>query len=171
MDRNDLNCRLPAVVEAIVGHVKTEPRMQHLDRVILPSRDVIIESIKLLRQVLFPGYFGKQGLTSENLPSRMGELVIELTDMLFEQVRLCLRYEEKLPGQIDSDSVCQACDTRAAQIVSTVLHRVPDIREMLAEDVQAAFEGDPAAQNTDETIFCYPGLFAIFVQRVAHEFH
>jgi serine O-acetyltransferase len=170
MDRNDLNRRLPNVVDAIVSHVRAEPRMQHLDRVILPSRDVIIESIKLLRQILFPGYFGKQGLTSENLPFRMGELVIELSDMLFEQVRLCLRYEEKLPGQLDSDGVCQACDSRAAQVVSTLLDRIPHVREMLAEDVQAAFEGDPAAQNTDETIFCYPGLFAIFVQRVAHEF-
>jgi serine O-acetyltransferase len=171
MDRQELNRRLPSVVDAIVQHVHAEPRMQHLDRVILPSRDVIIASIKLLRQILFPGYFGKQGLTSENLPFRMGELVIELTDMLFEQVRLCLRYEERLPGQIDSDAVCQACDSRAAQVVSTLLNRIPHVREMLAEDVQAAFEGDPAAQNTDETIFCYPGLFAIFVQRVAHEFH
>ena len=171
MDRQELNRRLPSVVDAIVGHVRAEPRMQHLDRVILPSRDVIIESIKLLRQILFPGYFGKQGLTSENLPFRMGELVIELTDMLFEQVRLCLRYEEKLPGQIDSDAVCQACDVRATQVVTTVLDRLPRVREMLIEDVQAAFDGDPAAQNTDETIFCYPGLFAIFVQRVAHEFY
>jgi serine O-acetyltransferase len=170
MDRNELNRRLPAVVEAIVSHVRAEPRMQHLDRVILPSRDVIIECIKLLRQVMFPGYFGKQGLTNENLPFRMGELIIELSDMLFEQVRLCLRYEEQLPGQIDADSVCAACDERAARAVSTFFDRIPVVREILAEDVNAAFDGDPAAQNTDETIFSYPGLFAIFVQRIAHEF-
>jgi serine O-acetyltransferase len=171
MDRNELNRRLPAVVAAIVRHVRAEPRMQHLDRVILPSRDVIIECIKLLRQVMFPGYFGKQGLTQENLPFRMGELIIELSDMLFEQVRLCLRYEEKLPGQLDADGVCAACDERAAAVVNTLFDRIPHVRELLGEDVTAAFEGDPAAQNTDETIFCYPGLFAIFVQRVAHEFY
>lgn len=171
MDRNELNRRLPAVVGEIVRSITADPRMQHLNRVILPSRDVIIESIKLLRQVMFPGYFGKQGLTAENLPFRLGELLIELSDMLFQQVRLCLRYAEDLPDTLGDDGVCPVCDGRAAEAVGGFFDRIPAIRALLADDVRAAFEGDPAAQNTDETIFCYPGLFAIFVQRVAHEFY
>lgn len=171
MDRNELNQRLPLVVEAIVKSVTAEPRMQHLNRILLPSRDVIIECIKVLRQIVFPGYFGKQGLTSENVPFRMGELVIELSDMLYEQVRCCLRYREQLPGADSRGELCEECDREAAQIVSDFLDRIPEIRELLATDVQAAFDGDPAAQSTDETIFCYPGLFAIFVQRMAHPFY
>jgi serine O-acetyltransferase len=171
MDRNQLNQRLPQVVEAIVQSVVDEPRMQHLNRVLLPSRDVIIESVKLLRQVVFPGYFGKQGLTTENVRFRMGELVIELSDMLYEQVRCCLRYREQLPGEDSRGKKCEECDSEAAQIVATFFDRVPAVRELLATDLQAAFDGDPAAQSTDETIFSYPGLFAIFVQRMAHEFH
>lgn len=171
MDRNALNHRLPEVVDAIVKSVVAEPRMQHLNRILLPSRDVIIESIKVLRQIIFPGYFGKQGLTTENVPFRMGELVIEVSDMLYEQVRCCLRYREQLPGTDSSGKLCEECDREAAQIISRFLDRIPAVRELLATDVQASFDGDPAAQSTDETIFCYPGLFAIFVQRVAHEFY
>ena len=171
MQRNELNQRLPAVVEAIVRSVTARPEMQHLNRILLPNRDVIIECIKVLRQIIFPGYFGKQGLTTANLPFRVGELVIELSDMLYEQVRCCLRYREQLPGEDSRGRQCEECDSEAADIVAQFLDRIPAIRELLATDVLAAFDGDPAAQSTDETIFSYPGLFAIFVQRVAHAFY
>jgi len=171
MDRKELNERLPAVVEKIVASVTAEPRLQHLNRVYLPSRDDIISIIKLLRQLVFPGYYGKQGLTSANLPFRIGEIVLELSDLLYEQVRFCLRYRESIEGKNGSNEKCEECDRKAAEIVAAFMDRLPSIREKIADDVQAAFEGDPAAQNTDETIFCYPGVFAITVQRLAHEFH
>ena len=170
MDRKELNERLPQVVEKLVASVKSEPRLQHLNRVYLPSRDEIISIIKLLRQLVFPGYYGKQGLTTANLPFRIGEIVLEVSDLLYEQVRCCLRYRESIEGSNGmNDERCEECDRKAAQIVATFLDRLPTIREMIADDVQAAFDGDPAAQNTDETIFCYPGVFAITVQRLAHE--
>jgi serine O-acetyltransferase len=178
MDREELNNRLPGVVQALMNSVLAEPRMQHLDRVLLPNRDAIIQGIQLLRQLVFPGYFAAQSLTRQNLPFRLGELVIELSDLLYQQVRCCLRYREKIPG--DNGSVgdtpaareeCKRCDQEAATIVATFFDRIPKVREVLATDVQAAFDSDPAAQSTDETIFCYPGLFSITVQRLAHEFH
>ncbi len=171
MDRNQLNERLPVVVDAIVKSIGSEPRLQHLNRVYLPNRDVIIDCITRLRELIFAGYFGNQGLTSHNLPYRAGELVIELCDALFEQVRFCLRYRASIPGQNDGDAQCEECDHEAARIVATFFDRIPAVRDLLALDVQAAFDSDPAAQSTDETIFCYPGLFAIFVQRCAHEFY
>src|SRR5688572_25657459 len=123
MDRNQLNDRLPAVVDALANSVLGEPRMQHLNRVYLPSRDVIIECIKRLRQIMFPGYFGKQGLTTKNLPFRLGELVIELNDMLFDQIRCCLRYRERIPGQNGDDEHCEECDHQAAEIIATFYDR------------------------------------------------
>ncbi len=171
MDRKQLNEQLPQIVEAIVKSVTDEPRLQHLNRVFLPSRDVIIQSIKLLRELVFPGYFGKQGLTRENLPFRIGELAMELSEMLYEQVRCCLRYREQIPDNNGNAERCESCDREAAHAVTVFLEKIPDVRLLLAEDVQAAFDGDPAAQSTDETIFCYPGLFAIMVQRLAHEFY
>jgi serine O-acetyltransferase len=171
MDRNELHARLPKVVESIIDSVVNEPRMKHLNRVFLPSRDEIVSCIALLRELLFPGYFGKQGLTSVNITYRLGELVTELADKLYEQVRHCLRYRQQIPGELDADAVCQDCDVQAAKIVSDFLDRIPAVRAVLSTDVQAAFDSDPAAQSTDETVFSYPGLYAISVQRLAHEFY
>jgi serine O-acetyltransferase len=173
MNRTDLNHRLPEIVQSLVSSVLSEDRMKHLDRVYLPSRDAIIKGIDLLRQLIFPGYFGKQGLTTENLSFRVGELTNELTDLLYDQVRCCLRYRKGITGENGDarSSMCAECDAEAARVVSIFFDRMPAVRDVLATDVQAAFDGDPAAQSTDETIFCYPGLFAIFVQRFAHEFY
>ncbi len=171
MDRNELNKRLPAVVDGLVKSIIDEPRMQHLNRVFLPSRDDIVKAIELLRQIVYPGYFGKQGLTSQNITERVGELAIQLSDILYEQVRCCLRYKQQIPGSDRGSDKCDECDQEAGRIVAAFFDRLPAVREMLADDVQAAFEGDPAAHSTDETIFCYPGLMAITVQRLAHEFY
>ena len=171
MDRSELNEKLPSFVDSIVASINAEPKLQHLNRVYLPSRDAIIRGIDLLRDLLFPGYFGKQGLTTANVPFRIGELVIELSDLLYDQVRCCLRYREQLPGANGDDERCAGCDQEAARIVAAFFDRIPSVREVLATDVQAAFDSDPAAQSTDETIFTYPGLFAIAVQRGAHELY
>ena len=172
MDRKQLNERLPSLVDGIVHSVvEKHPHLQHLNRVFLPNRQEIVAAIDKLRDLVFPGYFGKQGLTSTNVPFRLGELVIELTDTLYEQVRCCLRYREQIPGTDGDNERCEYCDREAARIVEVFFERIPHVRDLLATDVQAAFDGDPAAQSTDETIFCYPGLYAISVQRLAHEFY
>lgn len=168
--REQLNARLPDVVKSLVDSVHRLPNLQHLNRITPPSRDAIIDIVKRLRQLAFPGYFGIQGLTTENVAFRLGDLIIELTEHLFEQIRCCLRYRNALPGT-DKTQRCPDCDAEANRIVGIFFDRLPAVREMLAEDVNAAFESDPAAQSPDETIFCYPGLFAIFVQRMAHEFY
>jgi serine O-acetyltransferase len=171
MDRDELKRKLPGLVEALVTSVAAEPSMQHLNRVLLPNRDEIIKCIRGLRQIVFPGYFGQQGLTRDDLSASIGELALEVSDALFEQVRCCLRYRRQLTLVQPQSSECIECEHEAAEVVAQFVSRIPAVREMLSQDVQAAFDGDPAAQSTDETIFCYPGLFAIFVQRMAHEFY
>ena len=160
MTRTELQNRLPTVVDALVASVVHEPRMRHLNRVHLPSRDEIVACVGLLRQLLFPGYFGKPGLTSANVTYRVGEIVTDVADRLYEQVRHCLRYRQGVPDDAAAGD-CGDCDDHAAQIVSAFLDRIPAVRETLSDDVQAAFDSDPAAQNTDETVFSYPGLYAI----------
>ena len=171
MERSELYQRLPAVVEKLVNSVVNEPRLRHLDRVYLPSRDEIVHCIELLRQILFPGYFGRQGLTSTNINYRMGELVTDLADRLYEQIRHCLRYRQHIPGEDEATQPCVDCDLHAADLVATFLDSIPAVRAMLSDDVQAAFDSDPAAQSTDEAVFSYPGLYTISVQRLAHEFY
>jgi serine O-acetyltransferase len=171
MKRDELKGRLPGLIDALVQSVAAEPRMQHLNRVLLPNRDQIIACIADLRQIVFPGYFGQQGLTAADLGAQIGELAVGVSDALFEQVRCCLRYRRQLTAGSSESHECEECDEQAADAVAQFVARIPAVRELLANDVQAAFDGDPAAHSTDETIFCYPGLFAIFVQRMAHEFY
>lgn len=173
MPRNDLNTRLPEAVNALVRSVETLPSLAHLNRVYLPSRDAIIRAIEILRQLTFPGFFEttRGTLTSENIRYRVGELLVELSDILYEQVRCCLRYRKNLPNGTSETADCSECDREAARILAQFIERIPQIREVISTDVQAAYDADPAALNTDETILSYPGLVAITVQRYAHEFY
>src|SRR5687767_1855690 len=147
MDRETLNNQVPEVVDRLVQSVLADPRMQHLDRVLLPSRDVIVQSIELLRQIVFPGYYGKQGLTRENVRFRIGELLVEVQEMLFDQVQCCLRYREETPqanGHTDGNgngASHASCDHAACEFVATFLDRIRAMREALPTAVQAAFEG------------------------------
>lgn len=175
MDRNPHNTAVASsdiapTIDAIVQSIHDEPRLQHLNRVHLPNREQIVHAIELLRQLVYPGYFGKRDLTTENLPQHVNAIVAQLNELLYDQVRCCLRYRENLAVDQKSGR-CGHCDTEARQIVDTFLGRVPEVRALLAADVQAAFDGDPAAGNTDETVFSYPGLLALTVQRLAHEFY
>ncbi len=152
------------LVHAIVASDLAEPLTRHLDASPLPSRDAIIDLVKKLRELLFPGYFGKQNLTSQTLEYYVGELLGEIRGRLLEQVLNAIRHQASRHGgeRIDFEAQAEA-------IVGDFLDAVPRLRAILATDVQAAFDGDPAARDTDEVIFSYPGIFAITVHRIAHE--
>jgi serine O-acetyltransferase len=126
----------------------------------------VVESIDLLREVMFPGYFSRSKLDPMNLRYSMGQTVATLFDTLAEQIchsirHDCLRYNQ----------ACSDCEDRGYQLALQLLSEIPDIRQVLATDVQATYEGDPAAKSHDEIIFSYPGLFAIMVYRVAHRLY
>lgn len=166
-DRNDAQVDADSL-KAILSSIHAEKRLQHFNRVNLPSREKVERAIDLLRQLAFPGYFAQYALTTDSADAHIADVANELQQVLFEQVRCCLRYRENLSDD-QRTGKCEECETEAHKIVSAFFARIPEVRELLAADVQAAFDGDPAAQNTDETIFSYPGLLAISVQRFAHE--
>ncbi|MCX5658163.1 MAG: serine acetyltransferase, partial [Planctomycetota bacterium] len=128
-----------------------------------------IQTLELIRRVLFPGYFDETRLTTETIHYHVGDLLTRVHDLLYEQVRQALRYEENRTAGSGRGDACDSCDHEARRVTHEFLARLPELRRMLALDVQAAFDGDPAASSTDETIFCYPGIDAIFIYRVAHE--
>jgi serine O-acetyltransferase len=132
----------------------------------LPSRQVIGEIIESLRSVLFPGYFGFSELKAESLRFHVGSTLDHIRRDLQEQIKrgLCFSCEEG-PGCLP------VCDAKARELTGEFLRRLPKVQRLLARDVRAAFEGDPAAANQDEVIFCYPGLVAITNYRLAHELH
>ncbi len=154
------------LVNTIVASYHAEPKTRHIGAGKLPNHDDIVTVIHLLRQILFPGYFGKQDLEIGTVEYHVGDLLIDIHDRLLAQVRSALLHEAARLGESPSDS-----EARAERIVNDFLQTIPQLRAVLATDVQAAFDGDPAAGDTDEIIFSYPGLFAITVYRLAHELY
>jgi len=154
------------LVTAIVASYPDEPRTRHMDAGYLPSRAVIIEILQQLRELIYPGYFGKQNLDSSTIEYHAGALISSIHDKLLDQVRNAIRHQATRHGEPLPD-----CTERASGIVREFLATIPRLRAILATDVQAAFDGDPAANDTDEIIFSYPGLFAITVHRIAHELY
>lgn len=131
----------------------------------LPSRDEVHRIVEGLRQIVFPGYFGHSEITPEGLRYALGHTLDWVRRSLREQVKRGICFACK-----DGDR-CGDCNREADAITQTFLGRLPAIQDLLASDVQAAFEGDPAATSPDEAIFCYPGILAIFNYRVAHALH
>ncbi|NLT32569.1 MAG: serine acetyltransferase [Acidobacteria bacterium] len=132
----------------------------------LPSRASCLEIMQQLRSVLFPGFFRLAEFSPEALELHVGAILDRVAITLEEQVRRGFCFV--CPGDEDSPSECRA---RAAGITRRFLERIPGVMELLAEDVRAAYDGDPAAKSPSETIFCYPGIYAITNHRVAHELY
>ncbi|MCX7634456.1 MAG: serine acetyltransferase [Syntrophales bacterium] len=143
----------------------------------LPSREVIIEIVEALRSVLFPGYFGFSGLRPSSVHFHVGATLDRIRPILKEQIKRGLCFScARGPAPIrsphrDIEDCGPACDHLPETITRRFLARLPTIQRLLSTDVQASFEGDPAASSPDEVIFCYPGLLAITNYRIAHELH
>jgi serine O-acetyltransferase len=154
---------LPEITEAIVATYVDFPRASHLGHKPLPSRESVGEILCDLLDILYPGYWRRQNLHMGNVEYHVGDLVDGLHDKLTLQIGRALRHDfaEDNP-KVDFEAMAQ-------QKTVELLKRLPHIRALLDQDVQAAFEGDPAAKSHHEIIFCYPGLEAVTVYRIAHE--
>lgn len=149
-----------------------DPRTCHIGQRPLPSREAVGTMVELIRRLMFPGFFGKRGLSEASLPAHVADLVTKVRRETEQEARAALQYMEGLRGGTPKRSrTVQSIDERARGVASEFLARLPELRRMLSLDVQAAFDGDPAAIHPDETIFCYPGVDAVFAHRVAHEFY
>ena len=131
-----------------------------------PSRLAVKNVLKTLRRVLFPGYFGPEMLSAAASPSYfIGNTLIEVERELRGQIVTALTYTSDDPGaRCAPDEVQQ----RADEIMAAFFAELPNIQRVLLTDVQALFDGDPAAGSKEEVIFAYPGLYAIYVYRIAH---
>ena len=160
---------LPSLVERIVASYRSDERTHHIDKGFLAARAEIIHAIELLLELLYPGYFGRQNLNTHNIAYHVGELVPKIGECLQREIYQALCHQREVEGgDKDSDPNCAE---QAHQITAAFLERIAEIRELLAGDVQAAYDGDPAAQNLHEVILAYPGVLAVSVYRLAHALH
>lgn len=155
--------QLPDVAEKIIDSCNDEGCYTHVDYEPIPSEGYVIDIISKLREVLFPGYFAREKIDPVNLKYYIGQSVSVLFDMLSEQISHSIRHD-----CFRYDQPCSECDEQGQKVALELLESIPSIRRILATDVRAVFEGDPAAKSHDEIIFSYPGIFAVMVYRVAH---
>lgn len=140
---------------------------QHRDGDPLPSGKALKEIIELARSILFPGFFGHSTINSTTLKYHIGVNVERLHKLLTEQV---------LAGLCFMDNECPVPNCpplyrrpQAEEIAARLIERLPEIRKVLATDVEAAYNGDPAAESMSEIIACYPVIRALVNYRIAHE--
>jgi serine O-acetyltransferase len=154
---------LPEITESVVATITECSKTSHLGHRPLPSREVIVEILCDFLDILYPGYWRRQNLHIGNVEYHIGDLIDGLHDKLTQQIARALRHEYcREQPHVDFEGLAQ-------QKTVELLRRLPDLRQVLEQDVQAAYEGDPAAKGYHEIIFCYPGLEAVTVYRLAHE--
>ncbi len=129
-----------------------------------PKRSEIIELVEELRRVIFPGYFGDENTAYVSLESFAGNTLAVIYEKMYKQIRTALLYVAEKKDEL-------RCREEAEALTRTFLSRLPYIQDLLLKDVEAEYHGDPAANSKEEIIFCYPGIYAIFVYRVAHELY
>ena len=165
--------RLPDVTDQVVATYSQIGTINHLGHSPLPHNDAVIEITHDLMEVIYPGYQRRQKLHAGNVAYHVGDLLEGLSNALTQQVARALRHKQALANSDDPQSADanDAFEELAKQKTIALLESLPRLRELLATDVQAAYDGDPAAQGLDEIILCYPGLQAITVHRLAHELY
>ena len=161
---NDINERIQNLTNAILDDYTLGRDVDNLDVFNQPDSSAIHALVDKLVNILLPGYYRDRNYRSYNHTSRIQVLIEDVIFNLAKQIAIALRY---VPGcATDDEKRVREC---AEQIAITYLERIPKIRALTNTDMQAAFEGDPAAFNKEEIVLCYPGFFAVTVNRLAHE--
>lgn len=163
---SDYREKIPDIAEDII-HICDEVKcFTHVEFDPIPSRESVVAIINQFREIVFPGYFSNERLDPANLRFSLGQAVSHFFDSLSHQVALSVRHE-----CFRHDRPCARHTEKGYEVALEVLKAVPELRKTLTADVQAAFDGDPAAKSHDEIIFSYPGMYALTVYRLAHQLH
>lgn len=132
----------------------------------LPDNAILEEILDSLKKIIFPGYFRSHSVKIYTVQNQTSMLLEDVIYKLVKQISIVLRYDPIYESSPESEVT-----EKAQELTLAFLDQIPKIREYIETDVQAAFDGDPAAYNKTEIIYSYPGLYAIFVNRIAHELH
>ena len=164
--------QLYRMIQKIIRSYKSkELRLQHLGETPLPCENTIILTLGKIRAVLFPGYFGENYLEEKSIDHCVSELIYDLYPQLTDEIykAFCQSCQHSLVPEKESKNRCVSCQEHSEDVALQFISTLAGLRELLALDVEAAIEGDPAAKSYDEIISSYPGLFTIMVYRIAHE--
>jgi serine O-acetyltransferase len=170
MDKLNIAARqskLARIIEDIVAsYDEAKPKIHHLDRMPLPSREDAAAIMEALEEIIYPGYYTAGGVTHQGIIYRVQERIGWLFEHMRDQISRGLRHMKSLDGDL-----CLTPDDVAEECAYMFIEQLPRVRRMLAKDIQAAYDGDPAAHCIDEIILSYPAIYAITAYRVAHELY
>ena len=158
---------LDKLLESLIHTYQNDSGINFIDVTNLPLRDKILEVLDDIMELLFPGYTGKRIITKANLRYTIGDIICKVRNELIDQIERALHYQCRIKD------TCEGCDCHdmAEKITDSLLERLPTLRRILKTDVQAAFDGDPAAKSFEEIVISYPGIITIATHRVAHELY
>jgi serine O-acetyltransferase len=164
---NRIEERLPLLTERLVDTYSEVGSISHLGQCPLPNYEAVVAIAEDLKAILYPGYRRRDGLHLGNLTYHIGNLLDRLHENLVVQIGRALRYGMgEQPTRTPHHHGNQEALARAKAMA--FLEQIPPLRKVLALDVEAAYAGDPACSSRDEVIFCYPGLDAVSIHRLAH---
>lgn len=164
---NDFYDILPDISKAISSnYLESELLLGKTDKP-LPTRSVIIDIINDLRQLMFPGYFSVENIDSAGASYYTGHMLAVIHNKLKKQIALALAYNSDEHILSTNDKILEKSESICVEFFKTL----PSVQQMLLLDAQAGYDGDPAADSREQVIFSYPGLYAIFVYRIAHELY
>lgn len=161
--------QLPRLTNRIVATYTPSDAINYLGHCPLPSYESVVEILLDIKDILYPGYRRKVGLHAGNILYHVGSTIDSLHDQLTTQIASALRHEDRVCNKHTDCESDRDFDAKGQAMAIELLECIPGLRKILAADVQAAYDGDPACQTTDEVVFCYPGIEAITVYRIAHE--
>ena len=156
--------RILKITENILDDYKKGRDIDKMDVFSQPDNDVVIDIVRKLLNILFPGYYRERNYRSYNDNSRISILIEDVLYNLIKQIKIALRFREEY-----ADAPYEEISDVSEEIAFEFISRIPKIREYVDTDMEAFFQGDPAAYNKEEIVLCYPGLLASTVNRLAHE--
>ena len=154
---------LADLVERVCSTYDDQKGINHIEGFNLPNQAEILNILHELLEIIFPGFSGKKNYSMSTVRYAIGEILGRIYSDLYDQIARCLRYNCET-------HVCENCNIpeMSENATKNLLDHIPEIREIMKDDVTAAYDGDPAARSIDEIILSYPGIKAITIQRLAH---
>ncbi len=161
-----IEVQIERVVDAILEDYRQGRQIDKMDLFRHPDRDAVVDIINKLRRIVFPGYFKDKNYRIYNAKHNLSMLIEDVTFNLTRQIGIVLQSTPNC-----QDWTMDQIEAEAQRLSLAFCSQIPMVRSLVETDIQAAYDGDPAAVNKDEVIYSYPGLFAITVYRLAHVLH
>lgn len=165
MEKN-ITEKMNDVVEELLDDYKQGRTIDKMDAFNQPNKEVIVRLMDELQKIVFLGYYKNKEYKIYTVRNHLTMLVEDVMFNLKKQIITVLKYNDEY-----ADTPLEQIGQKAEEITLEFLSRIPKIREYMETDLQAAYDGDPAAFNKDEIVFSYPGFYATLINRLAHELH